>query len=49
MEFSITGGTENVTQLLLWHKNPDVRIGATLFMYADDQQYAYSNGYTLRK
>ena len=49
IEPSITGGTDNVTQLLLWHIDPDVHIGATVFAYAGDLQYAYSNGYTLSK
>lgn len=49
MELKITGGTDNVTQLLLWHRNPHVHIGATVFAYAGDLQYAYSNGYTLSK
>ena len=49
MELNITGGTDSVTQLLLWHRNPDVHIGATVFAYAGDLQYAYSNGYILGK
>lgn len=49
VELNITGGTDNVTQLLLWHRNPDVHIGVTVFVYGGDLQYAYSNGYTLSK
>ena len=49
IELNITGGTDNMTQLLIWHRNTDVRIGATVFAYAGDLQYAYSNGYTLGK
>lgn len=49
VELNITGGTNNVTQLLLWHRNPTIHIGATVFAYGSDLQYAYCNGYTQSK
>ena len=49
MELSITGGEDNRTQLLLWHRNSEVKLGVTVFAYANDLQYAYSNGYTMGK
>ena len=49
MELSMTGGMDNETQLLLWHRNPGAHMGVTVFAYASDLQYAYSNGYTVGK
>ncbi len=49
IDLNIIGGTDNVTQLLIWHRNTDVQIGTTVFAYASDLQYAYSNGYSLGK
>lgn len=48
MEPTIAGG-DGKTQLLLWHRNSKVYLGVTVFAYAHDLQYAYSNGYTLGK
>ena len=37
----------NHTYLLLWHRDPTVDIGATVFAYSPQQHYGYSNGYIL--
>lgn len=47
MEMRTTGGNDSEKQLLLWHRNPRVHLGVTVFSYANDLQYAYSNGYSL--
>lgn len=38
---------QNHTYLLLWHRDPTVDIGATVFAYSPQQHYGYSNGYIL--
>ena len=45
----IIGGMDRKTQLLMWHRNPEVYLGVTVFAYASDLQYAYSNGYSMGK
>ena len=39
--------TNNQTQLLLYHSNPHVQIGVTVYAYSETLHYSYSNGYTL--
>ena len=41
--------TTDTQQLLLWHRNPQVHLGVTVFAYGSDLQYGYSNGYILGK
>lgn len=44
---SIVNSAETETKLLLRHSNANTRIGVTVYAYAADVQYSYSNGYAL--
>lgn len=44
---SITSSMETQTRLLLRHSDANTRIGVTVYAYAEDVQYSYSNGYAL--
>lgn len=44
---SIVSSVETKTSLLLRHSNANTRIGVTVYAYAEDVQYSYSNGYAL--
>ena len=46
-ERSIIKSVETQTRLILRHSDPSTRIGVTVFAYAEDLQYSYSNGYSL--
>ena len=49
MDSSTLNRSQNGTTLVLKHTNPCGRLGVTVYTYADDLQYAYSNGFIIGK
>jgi hypothetical protein len=45
----IVRSEETQTRLLLRHSDPATSIGVTVYAYAEDLHYSYSNGYTIGK